>query len=886
MNNKSITHKSNKVITVKDNYLLPYRNIYPNYFDDGGFWDNPFKGDNGKKTLQGLGTAAIGAVGNIAGDLIGGDLTTPADKAIKGLSGIAGAIPGPWGAVASAGLGLIGGLAKRAFGSKMNDANISSINNNITALNNAQSSAGSFDELSNLMATSPSAMTFNNSFVGKDGWFSNKAKNKANELRAEQANAVARQEQALYNNASNLNENQLFNMEANYAAFGGELGTNGADFTSGLLHVNSGGTHEDNGIGGIPISIDKDGNPNLVEEGETIYNNYVFSNRLEVPDDFKTRYKLRGKKDLTFADASKKMSKESEERPNDPISKNGLESMLMALAGEQERVKAEEQLKLLKKLAKKGITPDSLVEDNNPNPEDNNTNPNPNVYAGGGIMDNPPANQGLEYMPQSTPMVYDPLSNFYVDSIIPKIRPIPVTPQLRPESSAYTNISPTIQNIEVPSVPVQAVQPTKKTKPWVPSKINNYGYIKNGYYGYGEPFWIKDGKYTQDYIDLINNNYSVDDARQHFIDQFNFYDNATAEDKKTNRYKAIKYFIDRNPEWYKHRSNINDWDISDDLFNQVRQLALSNPGFMHPEKYAQTHLKDPKLEHIPASPIESIAGGIGAVLDKINRGELKVPTQKADEIPDDTEYKKLPTWMRYIPTVGLGIGVLTDALGLTNKPDYSNADAILEASKNGRYMPIEYRPIGNYLEYNPFDRDFYTNKLNAQAEANRRAVNQNAGLNRGAGMAALLASDYNAQSKLGDLARQAEEFNLAQRQMVEGFNRDTNKTNSQGFLQADMANQNAYMHSADSSLNAKMQAAQMRERAKLLADQGKAANLSGLLTSLGNIGNENMAWNWRNFGMSSGTYGPINEELVRLLGYTLGNDTDGRGKRNNESKKK
>lgn len=882
MNNKSITHKSNKVITVKDNYLLPYRNMmYPNYFVDGGpqdtsssgFWDNPFKGDNGKKTLQGLGTAAIGAVGNIAGDLIGGDLTTPADKAIKGLSGIAGAIPGPWGAVASAGLGLIGGLAKRAFGSKMNDANISSINNNITALNNAQSSASSFDELSNLMATSPSAMTFNNSFVGKDGWFSNKVKNKANELRAEQANAVARQEQALYNNASNLNENQLFNMEANYAAFGGELGTNGADFTSGLLHVNSGGTHEDNGIGGIPISIDKDGNPNLVEEGETIYNNYVFSNRLEVPDDFKTRYKLRGKKDLTFADASKKMSKESEERPNDPISKNGLESMLMALAGEQERVKAEEQMKLLKKLAKKGITPDSLVEDNNPNPEDNNTNPNPNVYAGGGIMDNPPNDYD---------MGYNPLYNFYTGT---PTSGIDIIPPLRSNEIAYPDIVPSVSpKVEVTNTPAQSVP---KVDPWTPSRIKRYGYIKNGYYGYDNPFWIKDGKYTQDYIDLINNNYSVDDARQHFIDQFNYYDNASAEDKKTNRYKAIKYFIDRNPEWYKHRDSIKNWNISDDLFNQIRQLALSNPGFMHPEKYAQAHLKDPsKLEPIPASPIAPIPGGIGNVMDKIKSGEIKLPDIKVKEIPDNTKYEKLPTWMRYIPAAGLGLGVLTDALGLTNKPDYSNADSILEASKNGRYMPIEYRPIGNYLEYNPFDRDFYTNKLNAQAEANRRAVNQNAGLNRGAGMAALLASDYNAQSKLGELARQAEEFNLAQRQMVEGFNRDTNKTNSQGFLQADMANQNAYMHSADSSLNAKMQAAQMRERAKLLADQGKAANLSGLLTSLGNIGNENMAWNWRNFGMSSGTYGPINEELVRLLGYTLGNDTDGRGKRNNESKKK
>jgi hypothetical protein len=82
--------------------------------------------------------------------------------------------------------------------------------------------------------------------------------------------------------------------------------------------------------------VDNEGVPNLVEEGEVVWNDYVFSNRLKVPSSIRTKYRLRNNKDMTFADAAKKMAKESEERPNDPISQNGLESMLGVLAYVQE----------------------------------------------------------------------------------------------------------------------------------------------------------------------------------------------------------------------------------------------------------------------------------------------------------------------------------------------------------------------------------------------------------------------------------------------------------------------------------------------------------------------------------------------------------------------
>jgi len=54
---------------------------------------------------------------------------------------------------------------------------------------------------------------------------------------------------------------------------------------------------------------------------------------LEVPKEVKKVLGLRGKKKYTFAEASKYLNKEAEERPNDQISENGLEDSLSKLMG-------------------------------------------------------------------------------------------------------------------------------------------------------------------------------------------------------------------------------------------------------------------------------------------------------------------------------------------------------------------------------------------------------------------------------------------------------------------------------------------------------------------------------------------------------------------------
>lgn len=113
--------------------------------------------------------------------------------------------------------------------------------------------------------------------------------------------------------------------------------THGGDFLNGVTVVGAGGTHEDNPHEGVPMGIAPDGQPNLVEEGEVIFNDYVFSNRLHpTKKDLLLVHLPQKYQNSTFAYIAEDMGKESSERPNDPISKRGLEDSMMRLAMIQE----------------------------------------------------------------------------------------------------------------------------------------------------------------------------------------------------------------------------------------------------------------------------------------------------------------------------------------------------------------------------------------------------------------------------------------------------------------------------------------------------------------------------------------------------------------------
>lgn len=316
------------------------------HLPDGSGFKDMFSAANMGKALGTALPGITGTLGGVAGGLISDGFSTTGGQVLSGIGDAAMMFnPIIGGAIKAA-----SGLVNRGFGTKWNQEGLAKAEGQITDLNNFQSGASDYDTLAQDFTRIGSMnKTIKASDLGKDGWFVNRTTNKANELNTYLGNAYNYAIRNANNVADNIAGNTLANLERNYAAFGGPLfayggHTHGADFTNGLMFINNGGTHESNPYEGVPISMDQEGNPNLVEEGEVIWNEYVFSNRLKVPKSIQKKYKL-GKKEITFANAIDKLSKESEERPNDPISMRGLEDILMHMAIEQETIKSKKQNK-------------------------------------------------------------------------------------------------------------------------------------------------------------------------------------------------------------------------------------------------------------------------------------------------------------------------------------------------------------------------------------------------------------------------------------------------------------------------------------------------------------------------------------------------------------
>ena len=770
-----------------------------NGFNLGNTFSKANLGSMAKSSFGSIGTA----VGQIGGGLIGGGLQSGAGNTISNIGGSLGGLVSTVnplvGGIISAGTGLIGGLTNRMFGSKLNQGNINQVKGNISSTANT-SFGGSADDLMSQLSEASMLGDINRSDIGKDGWFSHKVKRLTNQLR-EQAEAANTRLYGNFNQAADItNENQflqgmynvgalggplfkeggimikkenrgkftesanranmgvqeyarhiLANKEdysptlikrANFAryfggrkAFGGDLITYGGTYNGGLEYINNGDTHENNILGGVPMGSDKDGIPNLVEENETIWNDYVFSNRLKVPETLTDKYKL--SKDITFAEASKKLGKEIEETPNDPISKRTFNFFMQDLQQSQEEVKAKKELAKAKRQFNK-LSPQEQLEILNGGPvQGDNTllvNPNntPQQFAEGGYTDR---NWLFDNMWEGKPI--------YQDSYL------------------------------------------KGNIPYYQGKISNEGYS------------VKDIENTDNYKNFTKYALTLPDTHSYW----QTLSNKTGKDVTylKNNYERLR---------------------NDGKLGWIHRTPLYNTDY---------NIKVPDLE----TPQQRA--------QEFNTMIQDFPTREPRIYQEEENNDLLPTYLRYAPVIGSAIGTISSLL---SKPDESSANAILTAAREaGQYTPISFNPIGDYIQYNPFDRDYYINKLNAESGAARRAIiNQSSG-NRGNAMAGILAADYNAQNQLGALARQAEEYNLAQRQKVAEINRGTNMFNTEGIFKADTANQAARMQARNTLLQGTMQAERLRQAARQQLAAERSANLTNLFNNLGNIGRENMNFN-------------------------------------------
>lgn len=130
----------------------------------------------------------------------------------------------------------------------------------------------------------------------------------------------------------------------------------------GYLKVETGGSHDENPNGGVQIGVDPNGIPNMLEEGEPVYDDYVYSDNITadktILKQFNIPEKYAGKLYSEIADV---FVDEAEDRPLDSISNNGLRAMLGRLANAQEQQKQEEEQKALEKELEQ-LSPEELDE--------------------------------------------------------------------------------------------------------------------------------------------------------------------------------------------------------------------------------------------------------------------------------------------------------------------------------------------------------------------------------------------------------------------------------------------------------------------------------------------------------------------------------------------
>jgi len=116
----------------------------------------------------------------------------------------------------------------------------------------------------------------------------------------------------------------------------------------GLTEFDAGSSHELNPYNGVRQGIGEDGEPNLVEQGETKWQDYIFSDRLLLDKNMVEEHNLpKSMEGKTFADASKKLSKLIKERPNDPISKNTHRDYMKQLISANDKTREIEQSNMM-----------------------------------------------------------------------------------------------------------------------------------------------------------------------------------------------------------------------------------------------------------------------------------------------------------------------------------------------------------------------------------------------------------------------------------------------------------------------------------------------------------------------------------------------------------
>lgn len=833
MAKRKVIRKSNRPFTYNPHYYSWGGDFIKslNLKDTFNFKDI-FSGSNvGNMLTKGISGAAGGAVGNIAGSAISGGLKSGAGSAISNIGGTIGgavsAVNPVLGGIISAGTGIIGGLTNRMFGSKLNKEKIAEVEGINKAINTVMVDNSSADSIEDQWANQDFGADFSKSDIGKDGWFSNKAKNKYNELKRQQD--IARNRAlASYENAAEAADTQSdLNAMASFAAFGGPLGI-WEGYGSGAI----GYELAKENLGTKALNAANKGRltslPNSFESPKL--NTFAKGGKIHIKPENRGKFtEYCGGKVTSECIAKGKRSSDPAVRKRATFAANA-RKWHHAFGGDLLTHGADFANGQI--IVGNGGTHEENPMEGVPMGMDAEGNPNlveqgevifndyvfsNRLFADGGLLESfnlPKSYDGYSFAAiaeklgdESKERPNDPISKRGLLSSMSRLQQAQEMIRQSKNTGNKKSFGGGLKSLATSLFG---------------SAFDNYrlakGNLEFGMFGAPNPY-AHGGKMGTLFDGLGNESNNLKRA--------NFFLEPTEDNYSYNPFIDMAY---TDPD--KNTYGIYKYGVG----------ITPNGEFVETPKY------------MARAAAKRAGYDVGSSLDDYNKNPIKVPEKKKSAISrllsnlDDTD-------LRYAPVVGAAIGL---GQNLFSRPDYTSADTILEAANQaGNYTPIGYTPIGNYLQYRPFDRNFYLNKLNAQAGATRRAIMNTTSPSRNA---ALLAADYNAQGRLGDLARQAEEYNLAQRQAVETFNRGTNQANAEMGLKAAMANQEAALKARNSRLSGVAQAMAVRDAVDARRGASMSANLTNLFDSLGNIGIDAYNREDRDKLIRAGVFGTLSEK--------------------------
>lgn len=617
----------------------------------------------------------------------------------------------------------------------------------------------------------------------------------------------------------------------NYAAFGGLLETNGANWETGATFINNGGTHQANPFGGVQFGIASDGLPNMVEEGEIIikvkdnpnnqhsfayggsptYSDYAISAREDMAPNLQEitdakitdnpKYYVGWAPARIYEDITKK--NHIHEVPNRQDTKDYIDSFNERFAGMQEATRTrKEQEQLMERLKKATPEEQDYIMQTLGMQQPMQGEYLGEQYANGGYL-----------FPWGGWTNQDELSNYYQQQFKDYYNSIKgwkdYNNNYNPAYLTGAQARQWVNQLSQGDEQQQALANMLKSQ-WGDA---NTDWSNNATWEFKNKYNPK-GTVTESnpYLEWAGDNTAMKDALwgiKH-IPQLSV-DNRYQQGNYTPSTPEI--ILPTGPQSI-NRYWTYDWDTGERT--PITEAEFNNPN-------EGWFIDDTLTEYGPDSEDD-----INSYRDlyltnrtsNTNITDTKTPPQKEEGI---TSYD-------WILSDISGANVIADALGVTNRPDYNNARRIERA-----VLPpnlINYNPTGRYVRPLLTDRNYVATRLANQGTAAINAAQDLSGNNSATALYNIALNNYLNNQAIGQALAQTDEANNETIRQAITADNAVDRANAEGAFNADKANQSILEDYAKRYAAQRTAGAKLREDIDNQVATNRSANWNNFLENL------------------------------------------------------